>query len=275
MGLLHPARSLKPSHHHYPPCISHWLCIQIEIYATSMMMVMCVREHVFSSKCVHVSQSTYLCERVMCIVLSSLGCIHCPSHRSMYRWGCNYVPQWSSLCFFTAQELSRQRSVCAPWKLPAENHMAMRAIMDFSPPLRTSTPPLSPSYPFFSVFLLLSMNIWADVNRCVLLATSLFVLQHPPKLSLHFRKCMPARECTQRSVAKQWESMLMTTTVGRCFITSEDYEIQLYWQQHAVHAIYNTPFHLFLLYLLIIYVHQAACYVSFQLVAKVGVCVQI
>lgn len=74
--------------------------------------------------------------RVMCVVFSSPCCIHRLSHRSMYRWGCNYVPQWSSLCFFTAQELSRQRSVWAPWKLPAENHMAMRAIMDFFFPLR-------------------------------------------------------------------------------------------------------------------------------------------
>lgn len=105
--------------------------------------------HVFSSVCVHVGQSTCMrvcvcgsvcvCVRmtVMSIVLSSMACIHCPSHGSMYRWVFNYVPQWSSLCFFTAQELSRQRSVCAPWKLPAENHMAMRAIMDFSLPLST------------------------------------------------------------------------------------------------------------------------------------------
>lgn len=132
-----------------------------------------VREHAL---CVSV------CGEVMCIVLSSLGCIHCPSHGSMYRWGCNYVPQWSSLCFFTAEELSRQRSVCAPRKLPAENHMAMRAIMDFPPPpLRT---PSSLPRTLFSLFLLLSMNIWADVNRCALLATSVFALQQPPKLSL-------------------------------------------------------------------------------------------
>lgn len=153
MGLLHPARSLKPSHHHYPPCISHWLCIQIEIYATSMMMCVCVcvGACVFFKVCACRSEYMLMCvyERVMCIVLSSLGCIHCPSHRSMYRWGCNYVPQWSSLCFFTAQELSRQRSVCAPWKLPAENHMAMRAIMDFFSPLRA---PLSPSYSFSQCF---------------------------------------------------------------------------------------------------------------------------
>lgn len=179
MGLLHPAHSFKPSHHHYPPCISHWLCIQIEIYATSINDVC---GHVLSCECVHVGQGTWLCVYLMCIVLSSLGCIHCPSRRSMYRWGCNYVPQWSSLCFFTAEELSRQRSLCAPWKLPAENHMAMRAIMDFfSPPLRT---PLSLPCILFSGFLLLLMNIWTDVNRCVLLATSIFVLWQPLKLSL-------------------------------------------------------------------------------------------
>lgn len=75
----------------------------------------------------------------LCAFLSQC-CTHCPSHRSVYWWGCNYVPQWSSLCFFTAQELSRQRSVCALWKLPAENHMAMRAIMDFfSPPSQDSS----------------------------------------------------------------------------------------------------------------------------------------
>lgn len=120
--------------------------------------------HVFSSKRVHVGQSTCLCVRVMCIVLSSLGCIHCPSHRSMYRWGCNYVPQWSSLCFFTAQELSRQRSVCAPWKLPAENHMAMRAIMDFSPPLRTPSS-LSLSLPR-TLFLSVSPFVDEHLSRC-------------------------------------------------------------------------------------------------------------
>lgn len=102
-------------------------------------------------------------ERVMCIVLLSLGCIHCPSHRSMYRWGCNYVPQWSFLCFFTAQELSRQRSVCAPWKLPAENHMAMRAIMDFSPPPRT---PLSPSYFFSQCFSFVDEHLSRCQSMC-------------------------------------------------------------------------------------------------------------
>ena len=157
MGLLHPARSPEPSHHHYPPCISHWLCIQIEIY-----VMMCMWACVFFQVRAYRSEYMLVCAcvgGVMCIVLSSLGCIHCPSHRSMYRWGCNYVPQWSSLCFFTAQELSRQRSVCAPWKLPAENHMAMRAIMDFSPPLRT---PLSPSYSFLSV----SPFVDEHLSRC-------------------------------------------------------------------------------------------------------------
>lgn len=101
-----------------------------------------------------------VCLRVMCIVLSSLGCIHCPSHRSMYRWGCNYVPQWSSLCFFTAQELSRQRSVCAPWKLPAENHTAMRAIMDFFPP---SQDPLSLPR---TLFLSVSPFVDEHLSRC-------------------------------------------------------------------------------------------------------------
>lgn len=114
-------------------------------------MIICVWACVFFR--VHVGQSTrsfVRVARVMCIVLSSPCCIHSLSHRSVYRWECNYVPQWSSLCFFTAQELSRQRSVCAPWKLPAENHMAMRAIMDFfSLPLRTL---LSPSYSFSQCF---------------------------------------------------------------------------------------------------------------------------
>lgn len=163
------------------------------------MMMMCVWVggwgHVLSSECVHVGQSTGLCVRIMCIVLLSLGCIHCPSRRSMYRWGCNYVPQWSSLCFFTAQELSRQRSMCAPWKLPAENHKAMRAIMDFSPPLQT---PLSPSYSFSQCSSFLSMNIWTDVNRCALPATSVFVLQQNPEIIspvFLFWKCMHTRAC--------------------------------------------------------------------------------
>lgn len=169
MGLLHPAPTFRPSYHHYPPCISHWLCIQIEIYAIAIMMCMCVPGCVCVWACVFFqvracrSENALVCVRacgeVMRIVLSSLGCIHCPSHRSMYRWGCNYVPQWSSLCFFTAEELSRQRSVCAPWKLPAENHMAMRAIMDFSPPLRT---PFSPSYSFLSV----SPFVDEHLSRC-------------------------------------------------------------------------------------------------------------
>lgn len=173
-----------------------------------------------------------VCEgvRVICIVLSSPCCIHRPSHRSMYWWGCNYVPQWSSLCFFTAQELSRQRSVCAPWKLPAENHMAMRAIMDFSPPLRTL---LSPPYSFSQCFLLLSMNIWADVNRCVLpAATSVFVLQQPHKLSPLYSLILEIHADTvvhtytlrhsERAV-NQRETMPKKAIVRRCFITSEDY----------------------------------------------------
>ena len=157
MGLLHPAPSLKPSHHHYPACI-FTLTLHLDRNICDCHAHVCAG--MCFLPCVHVGQSTRACvcvcvcvcvgRGVMYIVLSSLGCIHCPSHRSMYRWGCNYVPQWSSLCFFTAQELSRQRSVCAPWKLPAENHMAMRAIMDFSPPLRT---PLSLSLiPFSQCF---------------------------------------------------------------------------------------------------------------------------
>lgn len=147
-------------------------------------MIICVWACVFFR--VHVGQSTrsfVRVARVMCIVLSSPCCIHSLSHRSVYRWVCNYVPQWSSLCFFTAQELSRQRSVCAPWKLPSENHMAMRAIMDFF--FSPSQDPSLSLVLFLSVFLLLSMNIWADVNRCMLpAATSVFVLQQPHKLSL-------------------------------------------------------------------------------------------
>lgn len=191
MGLLHPAHTFRPSYHHYPPCISHWLCIQIEIYATAI--IMCTRLCVcvggvfcfLASACAQVREHALcasVCGEVMRIVLSSLGCIHCPSHGSMYRWGCNYVPQWSSLCFFTAEELSRQRSVCAPRKLPAENHMAMRAIMDFFP--SSLRAPSSLPRTFFSLFRLLSMNIWADVNRCALPATSVFALQQAPKLSL-------------------------------------------------------------------------------------------
>ena len=199
---------------------------------------LCVCGHVLSCKCVRVGQSTCLClcvcvcvcVRVMCIVLSSLGCIHCPSHRSMYRWGCNYVPQWSSLCFFTAQELSRQRSVCAPWKLPAENHMAMRAIMDFFSPSQDPSPSLCLSLVLFfpSVFLLLSMNIWADVNWYVLRATSAFVLQQPPKLSrlyslviLEMHTDMD-RQTHRERIINMWDNMIVETKVRRCFINSKD-----------------------------------------------------
>lgn len=158
-----------------------------------------------------------------------LSCIHCPSHRSMYRWGCNYVPQWSSLCFFAAEELSRQRSVCAPWKLPAENHMAMRAIMDFSPPLRM---PLSPLYSFLSVtpfvdqHLSRCQSMYASSNLHICTTTSPQIFS-PVFCSLfgNAGRCAYTPKKTPQSefVANQWESMLMKTILRRCFITLEDY----------------------------------------------------
>lgn len=118
-----------------------------------------------------------------------------PSRRSMYWWVGNYVAQWSSLCCFIAQELNRQRSFCAPYKIACRKSYGDESSYGFPAPC----------------FSYLSMNIWNGCQSICASKTSVF--------------CVPKQICSLLSSSHAHGRTQMHTHT----LTQRTYECLLLW----------------------------------------------